>query len=134
MLNLSDINVKRQLMTHIGALQGLHEVTIKERRRTRSLNQNAYYWSAYVQPFTAWMRAEWGDPTITTEQAHIELKKAVLGVETRVKEATGETLELVPTTHDKDTLEFSVYLDKAAEFLANTAGIVVLPAEMFYER
>ena len=132
-LNLSDLAEKRKLMAHIGTLSGLYEVTLKPRKRTRSLDQNRYYWSAYVTPFTEWLRAEWGDRSITTEQAHDELKRAVIGVKSKVNEKTGEVMELMPPSRTMDTMEFSDYLERAAEFLARTAGIVVLPAEMFYE-
>lgn len=131
-LDLSDIDVKRRLLEKINQLSGLHEVTIRPRKFTRSLNQNAYYWSAFVAPFCEWLRAEWGDPSITSEQAHIELKKAVLGVREKVNERTGEVMELVPTSHDLNTEEFTNFLEGAAKFLAETCGIVVLPAEVYY--
>ena len=132
-LNLSDIAEKRKLMSHIGTLSGLYEVTLKPRKKTRSLDQNRYYWSAFVQPFTEWLREEWGDRSITTEQAHNELKRALIGVKTKLNERTGEEMELMPPSRTMDTLEFSDYLERAAEFLARNCGIVVLPAEMFYE-
>lgn len=134
LLNLSDLAEKRKLMQHIGTLNGLYEVTLKERKRTRSLDQNRYYWGAFIAPFTAWLRAEWGDPAITTEQAHDELKRAILGVRTKVNERTGEVMELMPSSRVLDTTEFSEYLEKCAELLARMCGIVVLPAEHFYEK
>ena len=133
-LNLDDINEKRKLMQHVGTLKGLYEVLLKPRKRTRSLDQNAYYFAAVVQPFASWLRAEWGDPSITTEQAHMHLKIAVMGMETKVNKETGEVLELVPTTRFKDTAEFSNYVERAILFLAESCGIAVLDAEMFYER
>jgi hypothetical protein len=134
LLDLSDVSVKRRLMEKINLLSGLHEITIKPRKFRRSLNQNAYYWGAFVQPFTEWLRHEWGDPSITTEQAHIEIKRAVMGTREKVNQRTGELMELIPTSHDLDTQEFSVFLDGAGKFLAEFAGIVVLPPEVFYER
>jgi hypothetical protein len=131
---MDDLKAKRDLMTKIGTLKGLWEVSLKPRKLTRSLNQNAYYWSAYIVPFTEWLRAEWGDRSIETEQAHIELKKAVMGVREKVNERTGEVMELVPPSRTLDTGEFSVYLDGAAKFLAETCGIVVLPSELFFEQ
>lgn len=32
-----------------------------------------------------------------------------------------------------DSKEFAEYLDRAAEFLASFAGIVVIPSELFFE-
>ena len=132
-VNLSNMEEKRKLMAHISTLSGLYEVKLKPRKRTRTLDQNAYYWAAYVQPWTEWLRREYGDPSITTEQAHVTLKCAVLDPKTRVNEETGQVLELVPTSHDMDTEQFSIYLDLAAKFMAEFCGIVVLPSEMFAE-
>jgi len=132
-LNFDSLETKRRFMQKVQKLRGLQEVSIHPRKKTRSLNANAYYWSAYISPFTEWLRDEWGDPSITTEQAHIELKKAVLGVKEKVNTNTGEVMELVPNTHDMDKNDFANYIDKAAGFLARFAGIVVIPSEMFWE-
>jgi len=133
-LNMDDLTVKKSLMQKIGTLHGLYEVTLKPRRQTRSLQQNSYYFAAVVQPFASYLRDEWGDPSITTEQAHMHLKIAVMGMDTKVNKETGEVLELVPTTRFKDTAEFSSYVERAILFLGETCGIAVLDAEMFYER
>jgi hypothetical protein len=132
-LNMDDLNVKRNLMAKIGALKGLYEVRLKPRKLTRSLNQNAYYWAAVVQPFAEWLRAEWGDTSITSEQAHLELKRAVLGVREKVNQKTGEVMELMPPSHNLDTAEFTQFIEGAIKFLAETCSIVVLPSELFHE-
>jgi hypothetical protein len=132
-LNMDDLGEKRKLMSKIGTLTGLYEVTLKRRTRTRSLDQNSYYWSAFVTPWLAWLKENEGDPSITKEQAHIALKSAVLGTKTVVNPKTGEAIEIPPNTRRMKTDEFSIYLDAAAKWLAEFAGIVVLPAEMFFE-
>jgi hypothetical protein len=132
-VDLSDLAVKRRLMTHIGTLQGLHEVSIKPRRRTRSLDQNAYYFAAVCSPWRDWLRESQGDPTITTEQAHIALKSAVLGTRTVTNKATGDCIEIPPPSRNMKTDEFSIYIESAAKFLAEFCGIVVLPADLFFE-
>ena len=133
-VNMDNLSVKRRFMQKVQTMNGLWEISMKPRKLVRSLSQNAFYHVAYVAPFTEWLREEWGDPSITPEQAHIELKKAVLGVKTKLNERTGETMELVPTSHDMDSGDFSNFLEKAAEFLARACGIVVLPSEMFFEQ
>lgn len=133
-VDLSDMNVKRALMSKIGALQGLHEVSIKPRKRTRSLDQNSYYFAAVATPFRDWLREAEGDPTITTEQAHATLKTAVLGAKTVTNKATGVCVEIPPPSRNMKTDEFSLYIEAAAKFLAEFCGIAVLPAEMFYEK
>jgi hypothetical protein len=57
----------------------------------------------------------------------------VLGPKEKVLEDTGEVIELIPTTHDMDQVEFGVYLDKAKEFLEEFAGVVVLGSDLFWE-
>ncbi|HWT01153.1 MAG TPA: hypothetical protein VN256_12970 [Pyrinomonadaceae bacterium] len=134
LLNLSNINAKRQLIQHINLLSGLYEVSIKRRKRNRSLNQNSYYWAAFIPGWLEWLRREEGDSSITAEQAHIALKCAVLGSKVITNKSTGEAIDVPPTTRDMNTTEFNNYLESAAKFLAEFAGIVVLPPEAFYER
>lgn len=133
LLNFDDLPTKRQFMQGVQTLTGLWEISMKPRRFTRSLSQNSYLHAAFVPPFTQFLRDEWGDPSITTDQAYIELKKAVLGVRTKTNERTGEVMELIPTTHDMDSETFGNFLDNSAEFLARACGIVVLSPEMYFE-
>lgn len=132
-LNFDSLQTKRRFMERVQKLRGLYEVSIAPRKKTRSLNANAYYWAAVVQPFTEWLRDEWGDPAITTEQAHTVLKAKVLGAKEKVIESTGEIIELIPTTHDMDKYDFADYIDKASAWLAEFCGIVVLSSDLFWE-
>lgn len=131
--NFSEIRDKRKFIEHVNTLKGLHDVSIKPRKLTRSLNQNSFYWAAYVTPFAHYLRAEWGDPSITLEQAHDVLKRALLPVRTKVIKETGEVMELTPSTRLLDTLEFSIYLDAAKEFLGRNCCIDVLDSDLFWE-
>lgn len=132
-VNLDNVETKRRLMQKIGKLKGLYEVSISPRKKTRSLNANAYYWAAYIGPFKEWLQEQWGDPAINGEQAHALLKVKVLGAKEKVIEETGEVIELIPTTHDMDKYDFADYLDKAAAWLAEFCGIVVLSSDLFFE-
>lgn len=119
-------------MQKIQKLRGLYEVSIRPRKKTRSLNQNSYYWASYIPPWTDWLREQYGDPTITTEQAHQLLKVRVLGPKEKILD-TGEVLEIIPETHSMDQVEFAMYLDKAKEFLQEFAQIIVLDSDLFWE-
>jgi hypothetical protein len=130
--NLTDRAERRRLMEYVATLDGLYEVTIKKRRRTRSLEANSYYFAAIVTPFREYLRREWGDPSLTTEQAHEALKRAVLGT-TVLTAKDGRELELLPPTHTMDTAEFSTYIDNCAAFIDSFAGITPLPRDLFYE-
>lgn len=129
-LNLSDPVTQRKLRGRISQLRGLWELTLDPIRPTRSLQANKYYWISVIAPFKEWLWENWGDITITNEQAHVELKKNVLGEQEIVNEA-GQKLLLVPDTHEMTTAEFATYIDHAAEWLARNCGIVVLPSELF---
>lgn len=132
-LNLSDASVKRQLMIQIGGLQGLHEVRIRPRKRTRSLDQNSYYFVAVVQPFRDWLRGEYGDSLITSDQAHEMLKVKILGMDEKLIEGTNEVLKLIPRSKTLTKDEFGSYIDKCSEWLLTFCEIVVVPSELFYE-
>lgn len=133
-LNMDDIRVKRDLMSRIGTLKGLWEFKLKPRKRTRSLDQNAYYWAAVVTPWLAWLREAEGTDFIDKEQAHEALKAAVLGVKTVANKQTGVCVEVPPRTRRMQTDEFSDYVERCIKFLAEFCGIVVLPSEVFYQR
>lgn len=131
-VNLDNVETKRRLMQKIQRLRGLHEVSIRPRKKTRSLNANAYYFAAYIPPWADWLREQYGDPTITNEQAHQLLKVRVLGPKEKILD-TGEVLEIIPETHSMDQVEFAMYLDKAKEFLQEFAQIIVLDSDLFWE-
>ena len=113
----------RQISTF---LAGLYEVLIKPKRRTRSLNQNSYYFSAVVEPFRQWLIENWGE-NVTKDQAHETLKLALL------ERSDAGGIELMPSTRNLDTAAFSEYLESAIQFLATKCDICVIPAEIYYE-
>lgn len=131
-LNLSDLETKRRLMQKIGAMSGLWEVTIKQRKLTRSLDANAYYWVAFCQPLAAWLTEQSGE-TFSKDDAHDYLKMRFLNREF-INKATGELIEVPGSTTKLDTGEFSDYLEKCAQWMAEFCEIVVLPSKMFYEQ
>lgn len=126
LINFDDLAQKRQFMQGVQVLKGLWEVSLKQRKQRRSLDQNAYWHSAFVEPFREWVESEWGE-SIDHDQAHETLKLAVMDID-RV-----EGIAIMPSTKKLDTGEFSAFLEKAAQFLAVKCNIVVLPAEMYYE-
>lgn len=127
-LNMDDLTIKRQVMSKIGTLQGVWEMTLTRRRFNRSLNQNSYYWVAVVAPFVEWLHDEWGE-SIEPEQAHEMLKQKILGV--KYKEIGGQAVVITPTSHNLDTAEFTDYIEKCAAWLAEFCGIVVVSSDVF---
>lgn len=131
LVNLSDRAVKNKIMSEIGRLTGLYELTLKPRKRTRSLDQNAYYWIAVVSPFTNWLKENYGDSRIDKEQAHEMLKAKVLGLQE--KQIKDEKVILIPRSRTLSVEEFSEYIEKCAAWLAEFCEIIVIPSEDFYE-
>lgn len=131
-LNLSDLDTKRRIMQKIGALKGLWEITLKERRLTRTLKANRYYFVAVCQPFQVWLSEQYGQE-VDIEQAHEMLRNRVLGMDEIVNKDTGEVLELPRRTRTMDIGEFNDYVENCARFLAEFCEIVVIPSEVFLE-
>lgn len=131
--NLDDIEQRRKLMSQVSKLRGLHEVSIKLRRRTRTLKQNKYYWVAVAAVFAEWLRESQGDPFIDAEQAHEILKIQILGYKEIVNKETGEVVLVPPRTRGLTTMEFWDYVENASAWLASFAEIIVIPPKEFYE-
>lgn len=123
-VDLSDVSVKRRLMSEIGRLSGPHEILIKKIRPTRSLNANAYYWSAIASVFADYLREQYGDPHITKEQAHELLKRTVLGMKEKYIR-DGVKVEIIPDSRNMDSEQFSDYIEGCIKFLAEFAEILV---------
>lgn len=131
--NLDDINERRRLAHQISKLRGLHEVSIHQRKLTRTLSQNRYYFAAVVAPFAEWLRETQGDNFIDSEQAHEMLKWKILGPVEIASPVTGEVEILPPRSRTLTTGEFSEYVDKAAAWVGEFCEINVLPPELFSE-
>lgn len=127
-VNLASTDQKRKLMSFIGTLPaGLYDVLIKPHKKTRSLDQNAYYWVAVVEPFRSWIKEEWQE-SVSAKQAHEILKRQILGVK-----QSPSGIQIPPTSKNLSVQEFSEYVEGCARWLAEFCGIVVIPSELFYE-
>lgn len=131
--NLDDITVKRRLLSTIGAMRGLCRIEIKPVRPNRSTDANSYYFVAVCTPFRDWLREEYGDSGITTDQAHEMLKVKILGMDEKLIEGTQEVLRLIPRSKTLDSKEFSDYIEGCIAWLAEFCGIVVIPSDLYYE-
>lgn len=132
-VNLSDREVKRKLMSEIGRLSGPYEILIRQVKRTRSLDANAYYFATVCTPFRDWLREIYGDNGFTAEQAHEMLKVKILGLDERKIEGTDESIAIIPRSKTLSVEEFSEYIEKCIAWLASFCNIVVIPSDLFYE-
>lgn len=131
--DMDDLPTKRRVMQSVQGMNGLWEISMKPRRFTRTPSQNNYYWAAVVTPFTEWLRGEWGDNDIQVEQAHELLKTKILGTKELLNKETGEEIQIIRSSKMLDTTEFGEFIDKAAAWLAEFTGIVVLSPDLFWE-
>lgn len=132
LINFDNPEKKREFQQWAGRQRGVWEITVKERKFQRTPNQNRYYHAAVVSEWAMWVREEYGDPTITHEQAHEALKKIILGTRDKVF-PNGEVIEIIPTSHDMEVDEFGIYIDKCRQFLSEFCGVEALTPEQYYE-
>jgi hypothetical protein len=131
-IDFSDLSQKRNFMQQIGGMRGLWEVRLQQRKVKRTLNQNDYYWAAVVQPFVDEMNKQGCQDD--EQSCHEEFQRQFLSSkEQYVNTVTGEILfkPKIRSTSDLSIEEFSAYIEKCAQFLAETFGYVVIPSEIW---
>jgi hypothetical protein len=122
-IDFGSLPLKRKFMMTAGVLEGMYDVRLKPVRDTRSIRANAFYWAAVVTPFFELLSSQ--EPSVTQpEQAHIELKRQVLG--TRAGRVGKAMVRIMPTTHDMDTAAFADYVERARHWLREQVGIETL--------
>lgn len=97
------------------------DVTIENKKKHRSVQQNRWYWAAIkiLADHTGY----------TSNEMHEVCKLKFLKVEL-VNEKTGEVLEYVKSTTDLSTTEFSVYMDELRLWAAENFSLEIpLPNE-----
>lgn len=123
------LDVKRRLQAAISPLTGMYRVKLEPAGNTRSAKQNAYWFGCIVQPFFEFLREQ--DPVFTDpEQAHIELKKAILG--TRQVPIGELVMDVVPASRTMTTEEFSDMVDRARPWLLQMGIPTVDPDPAYY--
>ncbi len=103
-------------------------VTVKLYNKTRSLEQNAYYWGVVIPTIQGFIRAHRGDD-YSCEDIHEWYRTQFL--ESRPVTIKGQTVIARPSTTKLTTKEFSDYLELVIHHAAEN-GIVIPPAE--YDR
>jgi hypothetical protein len=124
-IDLSEPIAKRRLMSQVGALSGLYEISLEPRAKTHSARARAYYFAAVVQPFYEFLR-EQDECVCDKEQAHVEIKRNVLG--TREIKIGNTTFCVVRSIRGMDSAQLADFIDRARTWLQNAVGIVTLDA------
>lgn len=109
------------------------EVTVRRKRKRRSLPQNAYYWAVCVPAIRDAFR-EWDMETgWTAEMVHEVLKDRFLPMVREwgrvVIPATGEVIDEVPTTRKLTTTQFSEYVERIQHWAAEMGIVIPDPLE-----
>ena len=106
------------------------EVVISKKKKTRSLQQNSYYWSAVV-PIVRQALKDSGI-IMSSEDTH-ELLKFNCNLKEHVNAKTGEVLTSIGSTKNLSTVEFMDYIAEIKRWSAEFLNIVIPdPAEVLH--
>lgn len=121
-------SVLQRLAEAVAALEGKRLIlALKEQKRKRSLNQNAYYWSVVVPAVTQMFR-EHGN-YVDDEEVHEFLKMRVGKLAQVYVTPDGEVLKGPGSTAKLSTMEFEVYLEQVRAWAAGLGVAIPLPNE-----
>lgn len=121
--DLTDSNVKRELLRQIGLLRTKVRVRINDARRGRTNQQNKWYHSCIVKSFSDYWSDVSGEP-VTAEQAHEWLADKFLTY-TVTNEDTGEFIEITKSTSKLNTKEMVDYCELCRNYLAESCHVIV---------
>ena len=95
-------------------------ITIERKRRSRSIQQNRYYWGVIIEMIYRQLLDDGWE--ITKEDVH-ELMKVKYGAKELFNEATGEVMQTTRSTTDMSTTEFETYNENCKRWAAETIGL-----------
>jgi hypothetical protein len=120
--------VRQSLQQALKSLDGkIAKITIEERKKVRSLSQNAFYWGCIIPPIVTLLREYGndvdGDDTHEFLMENVgKLNKNIVLLDGEVKTVSGSSAILKP-------MEFEEYLTKVRSFAAEHGVILPLPNE-----
>jgi len=116
-------NEKLKLYHVLKNLKGKNVIQIKKYRKTRSTQENRYYWKVIVGT----LAMEFG---YTEQEMHFELKRLFLSYQ-KPNIKTGELMTFMRSTTDLDTMEAEVYYEQIRVWaLAEFTIFLPLPNEI----
>jgi hypothetical protein len=102
-------------------------ITIERKRKKRSLNQNAYYWSVVI-PAIRKMLEEYGNE-VDDEETHSFLKEHVGKLTGSVVDSVGRRVAVTKSSASLTTAEFESYLLRVTAWAAQEGVIIPAPNE-----
>lgn len=101
---------------------------ITKKRKTRSNEQNRYYWGVIIKFWQLLLIEEWGE-YYTTNQTH-EFLKYNCNYSEKVNEDTGEILRVTNSTTDNSTTDQEIFQEKCRRLADDMFGsLIPLPNE-----
>jgi len=123
-------SVSQQITSCLSGFEGKRViVAIREQKKRRSLNQNAYLWSVVYGRIVDVFR-EYGN-NVDAEDVHAYCKDNIGKLKQVFVTPNGEVLTGPGSTAKLSTIEFEVYAEKVRAWAAETLGIgIPLPNEV----
>lgn len=123
-----DMNCRQAIATALKSLDGkTAKITIEERKKKRSSNQNSFYWGYLIPPIVN-MFNEHGN-NVNSEQVHEYLKAEVGGLNQHVILPDGEVKIMAGSSTILRAMEFEDYLTKIRAWAASFGLILPFPNE-----
>lgn len=105
------------------------KITIEERKKKRSLSQNAYYWAVAIPPIVNLFNQSGNN--VDAEQVHEFLKAEVGKLNETIILPNGEMKTISGSSAVLKTTDFEEYLEKVRAWAAEWEVIIPLPNERF---
>ena len=119
---------RQSIATALKSLDGkFAKITIEERKKNRSLNQNNFYWGVVI-PTIVNMFNEHGN-NVDAEQVHEFLKDEVGKLSQVVVLPDGETKKISGSSAILKTMQFEDYLTKIRSWAAEWGVMIPFPNE-----
>jgi len=115
---------KKRLFEVLKVLKGVHAVSLKKWRKSRSTSQNRYYWGVVI----SYLSSETG---YTREEVHQEMQRMFLRYDKELP--NGTTKEFFRSTTSLDKMDMEVYLEQIRIFAISELGCYIpLPNEIVF--
>ncbi len=102
-------------------------ITVERKRKKRSLNQNAYYWSVVI-PAVRRLLEEYGNE-VDDEETHSFLKEHVGKLTASVVGKSGRRVAITKSSASLSTAEFEEYVLRVMAWAATEGVIIESPNE-----
>jgi hypothetical protein len=117
-------DVRRALMSAVGASRGVWEWKVKPRKATRSLRQNALWWSCVITPLYNHLREQDWDVNSPVDVHEMVCLKFLPRVVTNRRTGEVMRMRLRRSTRELSTDEFSDLYERVTAWMASEFDIV----------